>query len=162
MNPVLVAQYYTFLLLSILSERFLQDRAIKVPKIDPDPASKFEHRFYTISKTFNSWFQKQLNLKKGEGVPKIQLGLVIIGKNFNLQETQRITLRFYMCINLLFQLINFVMLDDNKVRVMQTYSLKLEELKSEVLLDKPWLGLEKEQKGKKGSQKKLSVSTSIP
>jgi len=67
----MVAQFYTFLLISILSGKFILEQNSKVPKIDPEIPGGFEHRFYTVSKTFNSWFQNKLNLKKGEGIPKI-------------------------------------------------------------------------------------------
>lgn len=132
-----------------------------MPKVNPDPPTTFEHRFYTVSKTFSSWFQKQLNLKKGEGVPKIQLGLVIVGKNFNLSESQRTTMRFFMCVNLLLQILNFTMIDDNKVNVMRSYTLKLEEFKSNVLEEKPWLGVEQGPKKDKWVHRKQSASTSV-
>ena len=53
------------------------------------------------------------------------------------------------------------MLDDNKVNVMRSYSLKLEEFKSEVLEEKPWLGLDQGIKKGIGFHRRQSASASL-
>ena len=57
LNPILVSQFYTFVLLRILSEYFLKRKPdTKIPDSDNDQNDPHFHKFYNVAKTFYKWF----------------------------------------------------------------------------------------------------------